>query len=496
MKYLNIRSILPVAIVAALAFTGCKKGFLDVNTDPNRVTDDNITPQLIFTQAANGVGTRQATGGFTFLNNWMGYLAGSGDFAIPQIETSYNIDFSFGDGLWQGHYGVLFDLETTRQKALVGGDSALAAASLILSAKLWQEIVDIFGNAPYSEAFKNSTTRTPKYDDAKSIYTSLQGNLDQAITWMKGTIRSTFDSADIVNHGNASLWIKFANTLKLRLLIRQSEIPGFNPASEIAKITANGGGFLGAGQSINVNPGYVNDVNKQSPFYANYGFTPTGVDANTSERANQYFVTLLNGTGDPRLKRFYTPIGSTVVGGTYGFGSNPFGNVSSKFGPGLIGSATQPQWILTSFESLFLQAEAMARGWIPGSAQTTYQAAVTESFVWLGVPNAVAAATDYYTNVSIAQWANAGATALSKAKFITYQKYISNCGVDPQESWADHRRLNMIPNTGYISVNPSKISNSLPIRLLYPQSEYTTNAANVTAQGTINQFTTKLFWEP
>jgi hypothetical protein len=44
-------------------------------------------------------------------------------------------------------------------------------------------------------------------------------------------------------------------------------------------------------------------------------------------------------------------------------------------------------------------------------------------------------------------------------------------------------------------LNPGKISSVLPVRLLYPQSEYTTNAANVQAQGTIDPFTSKLFWQ-
>ena len=151
---------------------------------------------------------------------------------------------------------------------------------------------------------------------------------------------------------------------------------------------------------------------------------------------------------------------------------------------------------MPSFESMFLEAEAIARGWMPGNAQQAYQNAVRESFTWLGVPNAVSAANTYMANQAIADWDNAGATPASRAKFIAYQKYIALAGIDPLEAWSDLRRLNMIPNTGYISVNPGKLSNTLPVRLLYPQSEYTTNAANVNAQGAQNQFTSKLFWQP
>jgi hypothetical protein len=515
MKYSKIGlSVLALALASTI-FTGCKKTFLDVNDNPNQPTDDNITPELIFVQAAHATGARQASGNWSFLNKWMGYFASSGDFALQQDETSYNIDFNFGEAIWQNHFNVLFDLHQVHDKALAKGDSVLAGASMVLSAKLFQELVDVYGNIPYTQIFKYNETRTPAYDKAIDIYADLQKKLDTAIIFLSKTPRSNFNSyiGAVVRIGNETLgtaspvtapsvkiahWIKFANTLKLRLLIRQSNVPSVNPAPEIAKIIANGG-VLHAGESVNVNPGYVDDVNKQSPYYAVYGFTPTGADANTSTRANQYIVGILNSSNDKRLQRFFRnpSAGGNVTGNIYGLASgNPPGANTSKMGVGIAGSATQDQWIMPSFESMFLEAEAIARGWMPGNAQTAYENAVRESFVWLGVPNAITEANNYLATAPIAQWANAGATVTSKVKFIAYQKYIALTGIDPLEAWSDLRRLNMIPNTGYISVNPSRIANQLPVRLLYPQSEYTTNSANVNGEGSIDLFTSKIFWQP
>ncbi len=497
MKTINNRLFI-IILFAAAVFAGCKKGYLDVNQDPNRVTDDNITAQLIFPQAAHATGARSASGNFQFIENWMGYWAAAGDYAIQQDETSYNIDFSFADALWQNQYNVLFDLNRVKTKAQPKGDSLLAGAAMVLSAKLFQDLVDLYGNIPYTQAFQNDKFTQPTYDNAKDVYTALQTSLDSAILYFKQSPRASFTSADIVNGGNITLWVKFANTLKLRMLIRQSQVSGFNPAAEIAKIVANGG-VLHAGETIDVNPGYVNSLNKQSPFYTNYGLTPTNADASPSTRANTYFVTLLNSTSDPRLSRFFkAPAnGGAITGNVYGLAAgNPPGAATSAMGPGLARDATQNQWILTSVESLFLEAEAIARGWLPGNAQTAYEAAVRESFTWLGVPNATTAANTYLTTQAIADWDNAGATALSKAKFITYQKYIALSGIDPLETWSDLRRLDMIPNKGYISVNPARLANTLPLRVLYPQSEYTTNSTNVNAQGKVDQFTSKLFWQP
>jgi hypothetical protein len=499
MKYFKINRRICVAafMMLAIAGTGCKKGWLDVNEDPNRATDANITADLIFPQAAHGVGVRLASGNLQFIQNWIGYMSASGDFAIQQDETTYNIDFTFGDVLWQNNYNVLYDLYLVKQKAQAAGDQVMAGAAMILSARLFQDLVDIYGNIPYSQAFASNSYRQPAYDKGQDVYAALQKSLDSAVIYMKAATQGSFSTIDIVNGGNKTLWTKFANTLKLRMLIRQSQMPGFNPAAEIAKIQANGG-VLEAGQSIDVNPGYVNENSKQSPFYANYGLTPAGAQASTSTRANRYFVNLLNTHGDVRIERFFNPptAGGPITGTTYGLAQgNPDGNHSSTMGPGLAGSATQSQWIFPSFESLFLKAEAVARGWLPGDAQTAYEDAVTESFVWLGVPDAQVEAADYLANADIAIWANAGTSVLEKAQFITFQKYIALCAIDPVEAWSDLRRLNMLPDDGYISVNSTRTS--IPVRLLYPQSEYTTNGTNVRAQGdNINQFDTKIFWQP
>ena len=211
-----------------------------------------------------------------YAQNWVGYMAGTGDFAVEQIETTYNIDFAFGDLPWQRDYGVLFDLNLTKTKALAADDKVLAAAAMILSAKMFQELVDTYGDVPYSQAFQTDVYKHPAYDRAEDIYKALQQSLDTAISYMSEPASSSFETADVVNYGDQTKWIKFANTLKLRLLIRQSEVAGFNPSAEITKILANGG-VLGAGESVSVNPGFTNAQSKQSPFYGNWGFTPRAI---------------------------------------------------------------------------------------------------------------------------------------------------------------------------------------------------------------------------
>jgi hypothetical protein len=497
MKRLLSKNIITGVSLAALLFAGCSKSYLDVNDDPNRITDQNVTPELIFTQAEQAVGALPPNN-YGFLDNWLGYFAPNGDFAPNQTEQTYKIDFSFGDPLWQNSYNVLFDLHQSKVKALADSNAVLAAANMILSAKVFQELLDLYGNIPYSQAFQSDSYSTPKYDSAQTIYNDLLASLDTAVGYMGTQGPTSFAKADIIAAGNQQLWIHFANTLKLRLLIRQSQVSGFDPSAEISKIESSGG-VLSDGENVAVNPGYLNDVNKQSPFYANFGYDPTGVKANTSTGANAYIVNILSSNADQRLGRFFSPVNGSYNANVYGdlTGTLYNGASTSYFGPGLIVSPTMDQWIYPAFEALFLKAEALARGWkLSGDAQSTYEDAVTQSFIWLGVPDATTAAADYLASGNAGNWAeNAGSSVSSQVQFIVYQKYIADCGVDPLESYSDERRLNFLP-AGYISTNPAKAANSLPLRLLYPQSEYTTNAANVQAEGNINVYTSKLFWEP
>ncbi|HEY4286216.1 MAG TPA: SusD/RagB family nutrient-binding outer membrane lipoprotein [Puia sp.] len=517
MKHIN-KIFLFTVLSLCLATTGCKK-YLDVNTDPNRVTDQNVTPELIFTQAENAVGARQGSGDWGFLDQWMGYFSQNEDFAPQQNVITYNIDFSFGNTLFLNHLNVLFDLHQAASKGLVSGDTVLTGASMVLSAKLWQELVDLFGNLPYTQAFQTTKYPTPAYDKAQDIYKALQLSLDSAIIYLQNvpglTAKKAFGGADIINKGDQSKWILFANTMKLRLLIRQSEVSGFDASAEMAKIIANGG-VLMAGQSISVNPGYSNDVNKQSPFYQNNGWSPTGTLTNTSNDANAYIIDQFEAgnSPDPREERFFYPAGFNAANGFVGnvFGAPSItlnkGNASSYFGPALVGTITssnvgdgsgakQDQWIYPSYESMFLWAEAVARGWVAGNsdAAAAYNNAMLEAFTWLGVPDPATALADYTAdNPDVADFTNAGSSAESRVKFIAYQKYLSLVGVDPYEVYTDLNRLHFLTDKSYISLAASKTQ--LPVRLLYPQSEYTSNATNVQQQGTIDQFNSKLFWQP
>ncbi|MES2646636.1 MAG: SusD/RagB family nutrient-binding outer membrane lipoprotein [Bacteroidota bacterium] len=500
MKKIQILGMVLLAV--GVIGTGCNKD-LDINSNPNSVTESNITPELILPNALNGVGIQSALG-YGWLNNWMGYWSPSGSYSPNTEESTYNLTASFGENKWDGIYNVLFDLDNVEKRS----DSSkmfYVGIAKICKAHLYQNLVDLFGNVPYSEAFNSAENATPAYDDAKAIYDDLQLQLDTAISIMQQEdVPTGGESYDIVFHGDQTLWTKFANTIKLRLLIRQSEVPGFSPTAEISKITANGAGFLGAGESAEADPGYLNAEGKQNPYFATYGEDQNGIAANEYYRANNYVLNILKDNNDERTAYFFAPAtaplnaGDPYVGTTYGGAPDVDygGTRTSNIGAGLVKSFDQPQWILTSVESLFLQAEAIARGWLPGDVQTAYETALRESFSWLGVEDPVETANLYLEDPdSPLSWDHAGGSPQSQINFIVFQKYVSLTGINPLEAWNDYRRLGIPSDNTILSINPARGSRRIPVRLPYPASEVAVNAENVSNQGEINYQSTRLFWD-
>ena len=186
--------------------------------------------------------------------------------------------------------------------------------------------------------------------------------------------------------------------------------------------------------------------------------------------AGNISLIFLKPTGDPRLEPVFYPAGfsgSTFVGNIFGdpIGTLALAATSSYFGPALVGELnannvglgySQDQWIYPSYESMFLYAEAVARGWIPGvtDANAALAAAITESFVWTGVPDPETAATDYITNNPDIATITTGSVS-DNAKIIVYQKYLANTAIDPQESYSDLNRLNYLTDPSYISTIPT-----------------------------------------
>lgn len=485
-------------IIAGVSMSGCGKSYLNINTpNPNAAT--NATPELVITNAMTVSASFQTVNETPtqYLSGWMGYWAPSGSYAPSSTDVaSYYQTNNFANALWTAYYRNLEDYYYVETTAKQQNKPYYVAMAKIMKSLLFGQLVDMFNNVPYSQAFQGTIVIQPKYDSGQAIYNDLSNQLDSAVTLMNSGLATASANTDIMFNGNNAEWIAFANTLRLRLLMRQTQMSGRGSyiSGEIAKIVANGGGFLTVDAAVN--PGYANNAGQQNPFW---GYFVTLTDLPTSGgaadywRAAQYSISTLQSYNDPRLGYIYSSIGGgAYVGNVLGSQSNIPGQGTSSMGPGLLKSVSQNAIMLSAAESYFLQAEAVVRGYLSTTtAQAAYTAGVTASFAFLGAPGAAAYLAQNNVNTN---WALA-TTTQAQIALIIRQKWIAENGLLPMEAYADYRRLGL-PADIPISISPYRNppNAQVPVRYLYPTSEYNTNAANVNAQGTIDPYGERVFW--
>ena len=255
-------------------------------------------------------------------------------------------------------------------------------------------------------------------------------------------------------------------------------------------------------ENVIINPGYVNVVNKQNPYYASYGFDTEGNPTGNYSFIvpSDYSAELMKGTAtedgkstnifDARVERYYRvlPAVGEVVGVVQGADNVDSPPALSELGPGLIISSEQDGYIMLAAESLLLQAEAVQRGYMDGDAKALFQEAIRQSYLSLGLT--LEQAETYITNsnsVNRIGWDGSP----NKIQAIIIQKWIALCGRSGMEAYIEYNR------TGFPDIPLPIIADgtSRPKRFLYPASELSTNAANVPAQTSNAVFNDPIFWD-
>lgn len=479
-----------------------------VNEDPNGVALSEITPDVVFPGAQTTTSTTFMTTmnqlGNTMIATWSGNA--------QQVQAPFFDEFSnqittdFYSGVWDNLY-----LRTANFTNIINLQSNInydyfKGASYISRAFYLQYLVDMYGDIPYTEMHQRGELLFPSYDNQEDVYRSLVNDINVAIALIQNTDEVSavgLGSSDVMLGGNMDMWIKFGNTLKLRLLVRLMELAETDGEtqsfvqSEMASLNQPGVTFLGPGEDVSINPGYSDEATRMNPFAEFFGYLPGSFGESASQTVSYttvgpttFLVEYLNGTfngiQDPRLFRLYKPrSGSTIVGNTQGGG-----NINAALGEGLLSSPIQDGYIMTASESLFLQSEATFRGYLTnlGSAKSLFQAGITASFNRLGAN--IGTYIDDSDNVNGIGWDGTS----DKIEAIITQKWIDLGGTNGAETWIEYNR------TGYPSNMPLPVIATQPTqakRLLYPTSEYTGNSANVSPynQNLETAFNTPIFWD-
>ena len=476
MRYLLI-------ILLAFFIVSCED-FEELNKNVKSPTE--VPGATLFSNAQKNLADQMATINVNRnnFNLWSQYIT----------ETTYTDEANFDifnrqvpDNSWATLYrDVLNDLQEAKkiiatEEPVTDEEKAVKANKIaiidILKVYTYNRMLGLWGDIPYTDAL-NVNNILPTYDDALTVYHAIQDSLDNDISALN-TSAGSFGSADVIYNGDAELWKKFANSLKVKIAITLADVDGDRSKSAI-EAAVSGGVF--ESNSDNALFSYL----KASP-----NTNPLWVSLVASGRSD-YVATstigdVLNDLNDPRIPYYYKDLDANghVIGGTYG-ASNAYPNFSHL--SELLEDPEFPCTFMDYSEVEFYLAEAAERGVnVGGDAEEHYNKAIAASITYWG-----GTASDVASYLAQSDVAYSSAAGDWKQK-IGIQAWIGlfNRGF---EAWTSYRRLDY----PQLPMPVNSVIDSYAVRYTYPINEQTLNGANYqdAAQKVGgDKLTTKLFWD-
>jgi len=519
--FLNIFLLLFVAAT----FSACKKTLEEQYNNPEQSSVQSIP--TFFTALLNNDRVRPAYWNVrTFLlvqpavySQTASYYNENGVYKqSDSYINQYWSDFYYSAGNGSGPMALYRQMETT-YKTLSAADQAsqkvfMEAAKIQLIDQAAQ-MVDLWGDIPYSETGSLETSSTivnPNFDDQKALYTSFISDLDASATFFAtAATNASFTKQDILLAGSTDKWRRYANSLRLRLLMRISNVDEATAKAAVGTMLANSAQYplLDGGNVAAYSPA-TSDV-LLAPLTTNNDNLNSALTEINSFYATDFLLnTVLLPANDPRIPVMYDKYGKTVNGTfvpnktframpiTYTTGQTDTAYTSYS----ILDSATflqnknLPGIVFTAAETNFLKAEAFER-WGGGVAQTAYETAVKQSVYFYYYLNSLGKGstvtpTDVTTFLTAANVAYTGSSADKLTKIYT-QKWASFSFLQSKQAWAEVRRTK-IPALTFPSAGKLNGFETPPARLLYPTSEILNNS-NYSKVRPKDTRLTKIFWD-
>lgn len=460
-------------VIILIVASSCTRDFEEINTNPN--APNTVQPSLLLRQVIYDFGEQMS---------YEGFVAGD---LLAQHRTALDFNLfdrhalkspQLGGNPWPIFYVNLRDNEIILKQARENTTFAVyEGPALILKAYMAAGLTDLFGDVPYSEAFNGiEGTVTPKYDAQEDIYLSPNGildNLNKGIAAIEQYEDVIPLEGDLLFNGNLNAWIVFANSLKIKHLLRISN--KVDVSSEFQEIVSSGNYMTQNAQNAVFN--FTNtDPNSFRLAQLRIGDFNNFVLSQTMEE-------LLNELNDTRLAVLFRPFANSTTGEFAGLinGIDPantpvdLGNLSLAGTSFREDTSTLDANFLTAWETLFNLAEAAQKGFINENPQALYEQGVALAFEYWQT----ALPDDYLTGA--AAFNSSNATPIQQ---IITQKWIANT-INGYEGWIEFRR------TGFPvlkTISASLNNDLIPIRMPYPAEEEALNSENYdqAAQATNN----------
>ncbi len=471
------RYFILAVLLFSSTFSSCDKDYFDINRDPNAPSE--VSEALMLTGILAHF-SYEVIGGYPprITNLWTKHLADATP--IPHIGT-YDLDENDVNNFWS--YTSYTDVMNTSMElielAKENGNPKYSAIAKIIIAWNMSYVTDLFGDAPFSQAFKGTEgTFKPAYDTQEEIYKQLQNLLDEAIVEADQASLKSPGTDDNIYRGNMSQWKKMANTLKARLHLHLTNAPGYHAATQAEKVLqALNAGALSSNDDMPTYA-YLNTPAAENPWYQ------YAIDGKwgTFTRPSQFYVDTLLGLSDPRIAWMATKVTEGPSAGQYvgatNDGANPTKATERTAIHPFYSAANAPVYWFIYAEVPFMRAEAeflKAGKMVTPAVVQGYNAGIAASMSMYrntayatGTPIPATAITAYQAAHAL----NPARPEEAYAKIIL-QKYIANyLHVEP---YNDYRR------TGYpdLTLNEAAVIDIIPLRFPVPSSERSYNADNI-----------------
>jgi len=505
---MKLNKLICVFLLASVLFLaqGCKK-FLDVNDDPSNLKEVQIS-QLLPSVTVN-IGYLGASDLFRYSGLMTQQFSGQTTNSSQTFKEyeRYNINNSDVNNQWSTIFStILADIEKIIEASAKNESPHYSGVAKLLKAYVFHITTDAWGDIPYTEAAKFTDQLMPKFDDDAAIYPALLSLIDEGVAEINAPV-SAFDpdksTTIYISNDWASAknkWLRFANTLKLRLILHYSQKDAAFTAAQLIAVIGSGAQFMQS-NADNFLMKFNSTAQQQTPIVS-----VEGGQFKNSFWPNRTIVDMMNAKADPRRAFYFVPFPYKSNPATYKGASildNSNSVAYSRLNTFLKGAATintvtvnpdgsitdnsitwagdAPSRLLTFAEYNFIRAEAALLYSSPGDAQTFFAQGIQASMTDAGV-----AQVDITTY--LAANGTLSGTNQNKLAQIINEKFIANFGV-LMEPWSDWRR------TGYPALVPvSKqfaIYDQIPRSLFYPLSETNSNS-NITQKSSMLE---RVFWD-
>ena len=463
------KPILAVLLTITFVFSSCEK-YLDVNDDPDSILEN----PGIFLLPSIEISVSSGIGGMLALHGslWAQYYNQNN--TANQYRTIIDMDIRADeiDQVWTEYYSsALSDIQKLKEYSLATNtyNPRLFLIATVLESYTFQVIFDVYGEAPYSEALLGeSAVYNPHFENGQDVYPQLVLAIDNALSLYEefnpdnssalADLGSESNDKDYVFGGDMYSWVEFANSLKLKLAMRNLDFDQTWAMSVITPMENAGVNYLSQDAALDI---FQAEINKENPLFAQ----DQNLNTTINLVANRTLSEFLTNNGDPREPLFYkaNSAGNNLLDHGDHKATTATNPVNSNRIPIL--DATRPVYFMTTSEVDFFRSELVVKGLITGDAQALYNSAVQSAFERVGSTDATA-----NTFLGVGDAYEFSSTAADQLRDIGVQKWVAMANVNPYEGFLEVHRMDhpvIMPTTNY---NPSPAPGNAGAALYLPKN--------------------------